>query len=69
MEKVLEVSEKTGLGFLSVTGDCVNISLDSKFPILENPYPGYDVNKAIIHAEGVFQYFMNFIETISPIGI
>ena len=69
MEKMLELSEKHGIGFASIRGNVLKIALDSNFPVLTNPHIGYDVKKAIGYAEGVFQYFMSFMENVSPIGL
>lgn len=69
MEKVIEITEKHGVGFISIQGDVVAIDLDSKFPTLTNIYAGFNVQQAVAYAENVFQYFMTFMEDISPIGI
>lgn len=69
MEKVIEITEKHGVGFISIQGDVVAIDLDSKFPTLTNSYVGFNVQQAIAYAENAFQYFMTFMEDISPIGI
>lgn len=69
MERILNMSEKLGVGLISIKGDCVEVVFDSKFPVLENSLDGYNVKEAIAEAEGVFQYFMQCMNIISNIGI
>ncbi|MBP3627184.1 MAG: DUF3137 domain-containing protein [Clostridia bacterium] len=69
MEKVIEFSEKYGVGFISIESNAIAVDLDSKFPTLSNTYSGYDVYQAVAYAENAFQYFMSFMKDISVLGI
>ncbi len=69
MEKVLEIAEKRGVGYISIGGECIMVTFDSSFPVLANAYTGYNVYQAVAYAENLCQYFMTFMEDISPIGI
>ena len=69
MEKIINIADRMGIGMLSIRGNCVEVIFDSNFPVLKNPSIGYNVPQALSDAEGIFQYFMYFMEFVSCIGI